>query len=464
MDNPQEIEVPVKKHKLSERQKFSIMVFATQYRKDGTQRLVDRSVEVITRRFGISPRVLSNILKEYDDKIAAGHIWIDLSPADRSQCGIDSGLTPEVKENLIDLHNLTQGKLTIRQLSEEYWNEFGVWISKSTMQRYMDKLGQTLHSSYVKPTLTNVQVLNRIQFILQHFIYHAGHGIYRFRCTKHWVHLDEKWFYMTRLKTKRRKLPDDDRFDDNTTRHKSHIEKIMFLSVIGCPQTVDLPDGTQHHFDGKVGIFPFIKMSVAKRNSVNRRRGDPVMECLNVTSETYLDMITKPEGVLSKLKEKMFWLKDETIVCQHDGAPGHTGEGNEEFLRQAGIHDGWNIQFITQPAQSPDMNKNDLCFFNSLAHRADELKGNAKSLPALLEAVKRAFSDYDEDTLVRIHAFQYATYREILKSDGSNQYYQPHSDIRKRQNMGLDVTDFNLDQNIYQNALSIVLGSDSEDD
>ena len=34
----------------------------------------------------------------------------------------------------------------------------------------------------------------------------------------------------------------------------------------------------------------------------------------------------------------------------------HNGMGNNAALTAAGLADGWNIKFTTQPAQSPDLN------------------------------------------------------------------------------------------------------------
>eukprot|EP00600_Ochromonadales_sp_CCMP1393_P003869 CAMPEP_0174994192 /NCGR_PEP_ID=MMETSP0004_2-20121128/23492_1 /TAXON_ID=420556 /ORGANISM="Ochromonas sp., Strain CCMP1393" /LENGTH=63 /DNA_ID=CAMNT_0016248387 /DNA_START=118 /DNA_END=306 /DNA_ORIENTATION=+ len=58
--------------------------------------------------------------------------------------------------------------------------------------------------------------------------------------------------------------------------------------------------------------------------------------------------------------------RDVTITIQHDGAKPHTDKGNPELLMQAGIQDGWKIQFLVQPPQSPDLNKLDLSLFASL--------------------------------------------------------------------------------------------------
>jgi len=55
------------------------------------------------------------------------------------------------------------------------------------------------------------------------------------------------------------------------------------------------------------------------------------------------------------------------IIIQQDGAPSHVNPHNcfwMETLTEMGLED--KIKLITQPAKSPDLNINDLGFFNAL--------------------------------------------------------------------------------------------------
>ena len=51
---------------------------------------------------------------------------------------------------------------------------------------------------------------------------------------------------------------------------------------------------------------------------------------------------------------------------QQDGASPHTGKNNPEIINSAGMGRGWMVELVTQPAQSPDLNVNDLGVFASL--------------------------------------------------------------------------------------------------
>lgn len=80
--------------------------------------------------------------------------------------------------------------------------------------------------------------------------------------------------------------------------------------------------------------------------------------------------MTQEGGVIDSLKKKSPFLKNVNVVIQHDGATLQNGKGNFKKLNEFGKLDGWNIEFETQPPQSPDLNKCDLCFFHSLQRAA----------------------------------------------------------------------------------------------
>ena len=56
----------------------------------------------------------------------------------------------------------------------------------------------------------------------------------------------------------------------HTVKSNNFIEKVMFLVVVTRPRYDANGNCT---FDGKIGIFPFVKVEPAKRKSPNRERG-----------------------------------------------------------------------------------------------------------------------------------------------------------------------------------------------
>lgn len=144
---------------------------------------------------------------------------------------------------------------------------------------------------------------------------------------------------------------------------------------------------------------------------------------------------------------------EDGIRIQHDGAKPH---GNEEMLRQAGLADGWNIKFVTQPAQSPDLNVMDLGLFNSLKHRVSQIKERALNIDMLIANVQAAYAQYDAHTLDKVWAHQVDCWNAILKVDGSNQYKPPHRGRQNRpQNAGTAV-DLTIDIDEYNRVFVMI--------
>ncbi len=99
--------------------------------------------------------------------------------------------------------------------------------------------------------------------------------------------------------------------------------------------------------------------------------------------------MTRQGGVLDMVKEQMPWLKESGII--------NLIIGNDAVLAAAGTLD---IEFNSQPAQSPDLNINDLGFFSF------SFKNRATNIDQLLANIKTAYEDYDGHTLDKILAHQ----------------------------------------------------------
>jgi hypothetical protein len=165
------------------------------------------------------------------------------------------------------------------------------------------------------------------------------------------------------------------------------------------------------------------------------------------------------DGVFAMIKEKMPWTKGEEVRVQQDGAPPHTGKGNMDVFLTAGwepeVERGWNIAVVTQPAQSPDLNINDLGFFRSLKSRVEPLQGDNRTKETLMNAIEQAWEEYDHDTLERVWAHQLACYRCILEDEGGNWYEAPHSGVRRRQNAAQEACDYSVSRQLFDKAVAI---------
>lgn len=270
-----------------------------------------------------------------------------------------------------------------------------------TMFRWFKRLEAVQTMSYIKPQLQDHHVQTRLQFIINKLV--PTQGMHRLIDHSRYLHVDEKWFFAVRTHKRLKLLPGQE-FVAETTRHKSHIMKVMFVAVVGMPQT--LPDGT--FFDGKIGVFPVIKITQAKRKSKNRDAGADVVENVSMSAEEYLNIMTKEGGILAT--------------------------------------------FQTQPAQSPDLNICDLCFFNSLQKRSFELRSKSNTEMELMNTVQQAWAEYDWETLERAWGLLFAVYRAVLDAKGTNQYVKPHSGVRVRQHDGAGTLDPYVSQDTWLTA------------
>ena len=191
-------------------------------------------------------------------------------------------------------------------------------------------------------------------------------------------------------------------------------------------------------------------LASAKRTSINRPAGTIEWKPTSVDSAEYLNIMTKPGGVLEAVREKFASYGERQIVIQHDGAPPHVGKGNGVLLDEAGQLFNQNIHFQVQPSQSPDLNKLDLCLFRSLQSRSHEFREEKNSIPDLVAAVRRTWEEYPPSALERVEALRFVVYREILRCGGDNQYDMPHTNINKRQHNGEAVIDRSVTATLQQ--------------
>jgi hypothetical protein len=355
----------------------------------------------------------------------------------------------EIGQEYADMWILLTGDICAAELADR-----GVVISARTVKRHFQLLKARKKNCFVKPSLSPAHKAARMEYILDQA--DRDHGLlrpeHRFRDQKDTVHIDESWFYLTTVD--RNVLVWDDIFipDSPTVRHKSHITKVMFLVAMARPQAI--PGGGW--FDGKVGMWQCTEEVLTQRASVNRPAGVYETRPRSVDSEFYHELCTMEGGVLDKVKEAMPWRKNTGIKIQHDGAGPHNGKGNTEALRLAGLAGGWKIKFVTQPAQSPDLNILDLGFFHSLKSRVSKLKMGAHNLVQLIEKVRVAYEQYNGDSLTNIWAHQIACWRVILQVDGDNQYPAPHEGARRRVRHGDEAVDLTIDVEEYNRVFDML--------
>jgi hypothetical protein len=151
-------------------------------------------------------------------------------------------------------------------------------------------------------------------------------------------------------------------------------------------------------------------------------------------------------GIMEAIRAKMNWVTGPIqIIVQQDGAPVHNGKGNDIFFVEYGSLNEPHIKVITQPANSPDLNVNDLGFYRSLKSHVDAHKAIDASLENMVASVHQEFEDYLPSTLTRIWAHLLNCYREIIRSNGDNIYKEPHRGVNNHQRDNIQCLNFGLE-------------------
>lgn len=423
--------------------------------------------KIQTEIIQVSRGSIIKIHREYQEQLAIG-VFPEL-PHDRRKK--NSGR----KSKLLDAE-LRQAYIDICQEYADMWLHLtyellrielyrgGYELSTSTIHKHMKSMNKRTVNVKLKPTLSEAQRHARMEFVLDradltHGYVQANHY---FQDQYDVIHVDESWFF---LQTNDNYITIIDGVtvpEAQKTQHKSHIPKIMFMVAMARPRVVQTPEG-EVHFDGKLGMWPIADLVPAQRNSRNRPRGTLEYKGISLTADIYREFFTMEGGIFDSIKEKMPWLRGTHVFIQHDGAKPHTGLNNEALIAEAGSTDGWSFVMDRQPAQSPDLNILDLGLFHSLKQKVSHMKIRATNLNQLVEKVKRAYEEYDTQTLDGIWGQLYACWRCILRTEGSNTYAIPHEGGRRRYQEGGTSVDRTIIIEEYNHCWELVYGNGQQE-
>eukprot|EP00171_Calliarthron_tuberculosum_P000550 IDg550t1 len=123
-------------------------------------------------------------------------------------------------------------------------------IPRSTLGAMRQKGWFLRHSSAVKPYLTDANKLARLKFAMSF----VNPRTQRFDAMYDYVHIDEKWFYMTKVNANFYLVPGETP-PHRACKSKRYITKVMFMCAVARPRW---DSHANRHFDGKIGIWPFI--------------------------------------------------------------------------------------------------------------------------------------------------------------------------------------------------------------
>ena len=236
------------------------------------------------------------------------------------------------------------------------------------------------------------------------------------------VHIDEKWFYLTKVKRTFYLAPHEEP-PVCQCQSKRFIPKVMFMAVVARPR---FDTYNNRWFDGKIGVFPFIFTEPAKRNNKNRIVGTMLTKCIeSINKEATRKMLI--DNILPAICEK--WPCSRAgktcskILIQQDNAKPH-GFENDPILEAALTRDGFDIQLTFQTSNTPDLNILDLGFFNAIQSLQHQLV--KRTVDDIITTTKHAYDETDHDTIDNVFLSLQSVMLEVMCVDGANSYKLPH--------------------------------------
>jgi hypothetical protein len=225
-----------------------------------------------------------------------------------------------------------------------------------------------------------------------------------------------------------------------------HIQKLMFTCGFSEPSDTN---------DGKRGIIFHAHEEPAQRSSRNRPAGTIILIPDTVDCNEFYQGQVKIGGIIDQIIET--GSPDEEVLVQMDNASPHTGHHMIQNLEENCVLLNKKIKYITQPPNSPDLNVNDLCFFNSLSKRADRIKREGHgNISGLKDSVKQAYDEFPRDTIVIGYGHLWSCFNEILVIEGGNKYKSPHDQVRERVAAGIELRTCSINCHEYDRLKKIV--------
>ncbi|KAL2903791.1 Sodium/potassium-transporting ATPase subunit beta-1-interacting protein 4, partial [Bienertia sinuspersici] len=275
--------------------------------------------------------------------------------------------------------------------------DLGVQMDRlaSTINRHKNKGEITTHSNTLKPGLTEANKRKRVKYCIDQIEPDTLNSQPKFNAMANIVHIDEKWFFLTR-KNLHMYLAPKEKGPHRSTKSKNSIPKVMFMSAVARPRRNS--DGA-FTFPGKIRIWPFTYKYVEKKSSVNRPRGTIETKAITkVDKLVFRKMMT--ENVIPAIKAQ--WPREEgntTITIQADNAKPRGGADIYSFI-ESHSDENFTFKWAPQPANSLDLNILDLGLFNSLQSKYQ--KTMLETIDKMVEEVGKVYEDQHLKTISNV--------------------------------------------------------------
>ena len=380
------------------------------------------SVQRLAWEWGCSTETLRNVYKhvKYGEDLD--------KPRPKGEHILDR---PDLHAALIRIVVHRRGKVNKRKLAVQFFEETKVKVGANTIYRHLKEHDLQIKRRRYCPKLKEHHKVCRYAF---------GHAHHR-QNWKHWIDVDEKWFYVVRIKGYVWILPghmDPDEIKAIRVESKRYIQKIMYLVAVAKPLIA--ADGKTVLFSGKVGCWRVARLKhyAGDYNGKfkSHRAGDEHIVDVNMDAAMYVDMmVNKLLPAVKQLKHHIWDVEaghsNYIIAIQHDGAPGHKARDIERRLNAAFA--AVQGRFIRQPPKSPCTNMLDMAVFNSMAaYVAQHDYENKRDLHA---AVLEAWDALPVSTLLMQWACKSVTMAQLIHHRG-DEFKAAHPGLRKARAAG----------------------------
>ena len=182
-----------KKPNTTNQTRAAILVFLSQHHKNG--RLCNGAAAEAELKFGVSNTTVRRIWTRGREGVLDPSKSVDVSSRKKGRCGRKSKWADKISHvSQIPLHD--------RQTLDRF--SYVVGIPKTSLWRLLKNGHLKRHTSSLKPLLTDSNKEERVKFCLS-FVQDNN----LFDDMYSYVHIDEKWFYITRINQKFYLLPDE---------------------------------------------------------------------------------------------------------------------------------------------------------------------------------------------------------------------------------------------------------------
>lgn len=275
------------------------------------------------------------------------------------------------------------------------------------------------------------------------------------------VHIDEKYFYGFKLGEVQYCAPGQVVTPLQVT-SRSHIPKVMFLGAVAYPRYVFLTCvyvtevftfsfiRKEHNFNGEIGLWPVVKETIAKKTTKFQTKGDIVETVVTMDGKKFVEMCKQNliPAVVSKVGS---WASK--VVVQLDGAGGHKVKTSLEELNTFGksvqvVNNTLPIEFIQQPARSPDLNVLDLGAWNSIQSAVNRLtyekEPTTRMTKRLADSVLEGWGKWAaEEKLGKLFEVLCEVHKQVVDVGGGNNFVMPHTQKKKNNRNFLAQTEIN---------------------